>query len=116
MNTSAGHRRARWIPGLIALAALLGIGIVFGAGADLTHPGPHRLNGTDVSAQLALSIQSEEGTSRPPSLSCPKSEPVRTGFTFDCTASGLRSHQVQRVQVTEIDGSGHLHWALVGSP
>ena len=116
MTTAAGRRRARWIPGLIALAALLGIGIVFGAGADLTHPGPHRLTGSDVSAQIALSIQSEQGISRPPSLSCPASEPVRTGFTFECTVSGLPSHQTQRVEVTEIDGSGHLHWALLSSP
>jgi hypothetical protein len=111
-TTAAGRRRARWIPGLIALAALLAIGIVFGAGADLTHPGPHRLSGRDVSDQLALGIQTQKGISTAPLVSCPSSEPVRAGFVFVCTVTGLPSHQAQKVEVTEIDRSGHLRWKL----
>ena len=100
------------IPGLIALAALLAIGIVFGAGGDLTHPGPDRLTGSDVSAQLALGIQTQRGMSTPPVVSCPASEPVRTGFTFECSVTGLPSHQPQKLDVTEIDGRGHLRWKI----
>lgn len=100
------------IPGLIALAVLLAIGIVFGAGGDLTHPGPDRLTGRDISAQLALGIQTQQGISTPPAVSCPASEPVRTGFNFECTVTGLPSHQAQKLDVTEIDGRGHLRWKI----
>ena len=110
--TPAGRRRPRWIPGLIALAALLAIGIVFGAGADLTHPGPDRLSGRDVSAQLALGIQSQQGISTAPLVSCPSSEPVKAGVAFECRVTGLPSRPAQKVEVTEIDGSGHLRWKL----
>ena len=112
MTTAATRRRGRWVPGIIALAALLAIGIVFGAGADLTHPAPHALAGRDVANQVALGIQAEKGLARAPSLNCPSTEPIRAGLTFECTAAGLPSTPSARVVVTEIDNRGHLRWRL----
>lgn len=112
MTTAATRRRGRWVPGIIALAALLAIGIVFGAGADLTHPAPHSLAGRDVANQVGLGIQSEKGLTRAPLLNCPASEPVRAGLTFECTATRLPSASSARVEVTEIDNRGHLRWRL----
>ncbi|HEX4864188.1 MAG TPA: DUF4333 domain-containing protein [Acidimicrobiales bacterium] len=111
MTTAAGRRRGRWVPGIIALAALLAIGIVVGAGADLTHPSPRTLTGRDVASQLALAIQADKGLTQPPRLKCPASEPVRAGLTFQCTATGVQRGPAE-VVVTEIDGRGHLRWSL----
>lgn len=112
MTTAVTRRRGRWVPGIIALAVLLAIGIVFGAGADLTHPAPHTLTGRDVASQLALGIQSEKGLTQAPHLSCPATEPVQAGFIFECTATGLPSTASVRVEITEIDNRGHLRWRL----
>ena len=112
MTTAATRRRGRWVPGIIALAALLAIGIVFGAGGDLTHPAPRTLAGRDVASQVALGIQSEKGLGQAPQLHCPASEPVRVGLTFECTAGGLPSKSSATVEVTEIDNRGHLRWRL----
>jgi hypothetical protein len=99
--------RARWVPGLIALAALLTIGFVVGAGGDLSHPPPKNLSGTDVSAQLAIAIQAERSLRFPPALTCPPSEPIRAGFRFRCHFGDGRP-----IDVVETDGRGHLKWSL----
>jgi hypothetical protein len=101
------------VPGLIALGALLAIGFVVGAGADLSHPSPHSLNGRDVAAQIALGIQAEKGITNLPAVNCPPSEPVRQGLSFRCSVSALPSKAATTVQVTEIDGRGHLRWQPV---
>jgi len=101
------RKRARWVPGLIALAALLAIGIVFGAGGDLSHPPPKTLSGSDVAAQLATGLQALRSTSSPPSVVCPEHEPVRTGLRFQC-----HFDQGKPIDVVEIDDRGHLRWSL----
>ena len=101
------RKRARWIPGLIALAALLAIGFVVGAGGDLSHPAPRSLSGRDVSMQLATGIQAVESRSSPPAVTCPPSEPVRAGLKFQCSYDGGRP-----IDVVEIDSRGHLRWSL----
>ena len=113
MATAAGRRRNRLVPGLIALAALLAIGIIFGAGADLTHPSPHSLSGRDISAQIELGIQTEKGLTNLPAVTCPSSEPVKAGLSFECSVTGVRTAGTSNVEVTEVDGRGHLRWQLV---
>jgi Domain of unknown function (DUF4333) len=100
-------RRGYWIPGLIALAALLAIGLAFGAG-DLNHRSPSTLQGVQVAQQLALAIQAEDGTHAVPDITCPASEPVRAGVQFVCTMAGTGSPRP--IEVSEIDGRGHLRW------
>lgn len=95
------------MPGLIALAALLTIGFVAGAGGDLSHPPPKSLSGSDVSQQLAISIQAARSLSSPPAVTCPAHEPVRAGFGFRCHLGDGRV-----VDVVETDGRGHLRWSL----
>ena len=112
MTAVERRRRGRWVPGMIALGALLAIGIVVGAGADLTHPSPHSLDGNDVASQVALGVQAEKLLEHPPEVHCPSSEPVRTGLTFHCTVTALGSDPSRVVEVTEIDGRGHLRWRL----
>lgn len=115
MSTVAQRRRGRWTPGLIALAALLGIGIFFGAGGDLTHPPPTTLSGTDVASQISLGIQAQRGLASPPAVSCPAHEPVRNGFTFLCTLQAAGTAKAESVDVVEIDGRGHLRWSISGT-
>src|SRR5579875_2331816 len=52
----ARSRRGYFLPGAIALAALLLIGAAVGAG-DLSHPSPRTLRGADVAAQISLGVQ-----------------------------------------------------------
>jgi len=106
-ENAARRRRARWVPGLIALGALLTIGLVAGAGGDLSHPPPKTLTGSDLSAQLAISIQAARSLSSPPSVSCPAHEPLRPGFSFRCHYDGGKT-----IDVVETDGRGHLRWSV----
>jgi hypothetical protein len=103
-------RRGYWLPGLIALVALLGIGLGIGAG-DLNHRSPHTLSGSDVAAQIALALQVQQRSTTPPLVSCPGSEPVRAGWTFTCTLTGRDGPE--RVKVAEVDGRGSLRWSIV---
>lgn len=109
MATEARRRRGYWIPAVIAMTVLLAIAFAAGAG-DLSHPAPRTLNGPDVAAQIATAMQASERSSGPPDVHCPASEPVRSGFTFDCTVA--RSHGNQQIHVTEQDGRGRLGWTL----
>lgn len=102
-------RRGYFLPGFIALAALLAIGLAVGAG-DLSHPAPQTLNGPDVASQIALGVQSQLDESTPPPVSCPAHEPVKAGYRFDCELGGGPAPRT--VAVTEVDGRGRLHWSL----
>jgi len=104
-------RRSRWIPAAIALAVLLTIGFVVGAGGDLTHPAPTSLAGSDVAEQLALSIQAERGLGSPPQIRCPHEEPVEPNLRFRCSEPGGAV-----IYVVETDSRGHLHWSFTGYP
>ena len=95
------------MPALIALAALLAIGFVFGAGGDVSHPAPKTLTGGDVANQIALGIQTLGSKPSPPRVSCPAHEPVRSGVRFRCYYDG--GHPID---VVEIDARGHLRWSL----
>jgi hypothetical protein len=101
------RRRGYWIPGLIALAVLLGIGLALGAG-DLDHGGPTTLAGPAIARNLAGAIQASEGTPSPPTVHCPHSEPARAGLQFVCTATAAGT--TRTVHVTEINGRGGLSW------
>jgi hypothetical protein len=102
-------RRGYLIPGLIAMAVLLAIGVALGAG-DLDHRSTSGLHGSDVAQQLALAIQAQSGLHTPPDVTCPATEPVRQGFRFSCSITGNGSTRV--VDVEETDGRGHLRWQL----
>ena len=114
-------RRGYFLPGAIALGALLLIGGAVGAG-DLAHPAPHTLSGPDMAAEISLGIETAQGLSQPPPVSCPAREPVRDGLQFTCTTAahpasvpGSLPGSVPvsvPVYVTEIDGRGHLRWSL----
>lgn len=109
---AAGARRGRrgyFLPGAIALGALLLIGAAIGAG-DLAHPAPEHLRGSDVASQIALGVQEQRNSATPPKVTCPATEPVRSGYRFDCIldAGGAPA----TVTVTEFNGRGGLHWSL----
>jgi hypothetical protein len=114
METTAEPARAGrkgkgyFLPGLIALAALVGLGLFVGAG-DLDHGAPSRLDGTALASQIALAIQAERNSVAAPHVTCPASEPVRLNFRFDCTLSGGRPTVVH---VTEVDRRGQVRWSL----
>lgn len=91
----------------MALGALLVIGLVFGAGGDLTHPAPKTLSGRDVSSQLAMGIQALDSLPSPPAVTCPATEPVRAGLRFRCYYQGGKP-----IDVVEIDSRGHLRWGI----
>ena len=100
-------RRGYFLPGLIALTVLLAIGVAAGAG-DLEHRPPPSLLGTDVAQELSVGIQAQQGGAEP-TVTCPAREPVRRGLAFTCRTGGPHGRVVQ---VTEVDGRGHLRWSL----
>jgi hypothetical protein len=106
-----GGRRGRgyFLPGFIALVALLLIGLFVGAG-DLSHPADTSLAGSDISSQIALGIQAEESSPILPAVTCPAREPVRKGLRFTCELAGDPGHRF--VDVTEVDNRGAIRWML----
>jgi hypothetical protein len=102
------RRRGYFLPGFIALAVLVAIGVILGAG-DLEHPATSNLTGSEVAAQIALGIQAQQNADRSPSVTCPPREPVRQGLTFRCTLDGPPPRPIY---VTEIDGRGQVRWSL----
>ena len=104
-------RRGYFLPGIMALVALVVIGLLWGAG-DLEHPAATSLTGSDVASQISLGIQTQEGSDRPPAVSCPRREPVRVGHSFDCRVAGSPP---RIVHVSEIDGRGELRWSLASA-
>jgi hypothetical protein len=91
------------------MVVLFAIGLVLGAG-DLQHRSPTTLHGSDVAQEIAFGIQAQEGATAPPVVHCPGAEPVRAGWRFGCTV--VEAGAGRAVQVTEIDGRGHLRWSL----
>jgi hypothetical protein len=106
-------RRGYWVPGFIALAALVIIGLLFGAG-DLSHPAYTSINGPDIEQQISEAMQAEQNSANPPDVSCPRREQVKLGLAFDCTARTPSGQQV--VHVTEIDNRGEIRWSLSPPP
>jgi hypothetical protein len=100
------------VPGFIAMAVLLVIGLAAGAG-DLVHRPPTSLHGADLATQLALGVQAQQGGSRPPAVNCPSTEPVAKGHRFQCTVAG-RDGTRQIIDVVEVDSRGSLQWHLAG--
>jgi hypothetical protein len=101
------RRRGYWIPGLIALAAMLAIGVAFGAG-DLVHSAPSTLHGQDVASEIALAMQARQHLTTAPDVRCPQSEPVRSHLVFECVL--VQGKLQTTITVTEIDNRGHLQW------
>ncbi|MDE3206032.1 MAG: DUF4333 domain-containing protein [Acidobacteriota bacterium] len=97
-----------FLPGVIALIALLLIGLLWGAG-DLLHTADTTLAGPDTADQIALGIQAQQNLAQAPAVTCPAREPVRAGYTFDCTLVG---HPPRTIHVTEIDARGEVRWSL----
>jgi hypothetical protein len=109
---ASSQRRGYFLPGVIALAALLALGAAFGAG-DLQHRGPSILAGRDVAEQLALAMQAQVAAPSAPSISCPSTEPVRKGLVFYCKVAPWRGAGRRELRVTEVDSSGRLSWSVV---
>lgn len=109
-EVSSGRRgKGYFLPGFIALVALLVIGVIFVGAGDLQHPAATELSGSDIGSQIALSIQAQQNTSSPPTVTCPAREPVHQGRTFQCT---LRANPDRAVYVTEVDGRGRIRWSF----
>ena len=102
-------RRGYWIPGLMAMAFLLIIAVAVGAG-DLDHSAPRSLQGPDIASQIALGIQTQQGTARAPDVHCPGKEPVRSGWQFECSVT--QAGGSVPVEVVELDQHGQLSWHL----
>lgn len=106
----AGRRgKGYFLPAIIALVALLAIGLIFVGAGDLQHPAATQLTGADISSQIALAIQTEEGASSVPSVTCPGHEPVQAGHRFQCTLQGRPDRPVY---VTEVDQRGRIRWSF----
>lgn len=110
-TTLARRRRGYFLPGAIALAALLAIGAAIGSG-DLSHPAPRTLTGSEVASQISLGLQAQRNSSQPPRVTCPASEPVRVDLRFQCTLDATAGQPASPVTVTEVDGRGRLRWTL----
>lgn len=110
-RSSGRHGKGYFLPGFIALLALLIIGLSVGAG-DLSHPAPKSLAGSDVASQISLGIQAEQNTHSPPGVTCPASEPVRQGLHFTCTLAASGHTPARAISVTEVDSRGRLSWTL----
>jgi hypothetical protein len=63
---------------------------------------------------LSQAIQAQEGTTTPPHVQCPASEPVRDAYTFTCVL--IRGGQKRSVLVTETSDQGRFTWKLVPAP
>jgi hypothetical protein len=110
----ARGRRGYWLPGAIAMTVLVIIAVAVGAG-DLDHGAPKTLHGADVASEIALGIQAQEAASKAPAVTCPDTEPVRSGLRFECSL--VAAGRSVSVDVVEIDGRGQLRWQLgVGRP
>jgi hypothetical protein len=107
------HRKGYFLPGFIALVALLALGLFSTGGGDLQHPAATKLIGSDIASQIGLGIQVEQNSTTAPSVSCPAEEPVRQGLRFTCTMGATPS---RTVYVTELDGRGQIRWSLTPSP
>jgi hypothetical protein len=102
------RKRGYFIPGIISLLAMVGIGALVNFGG-LDHGSPSRLAGSDVSTFLAQGIQAQQGLSAPPSITCPASEPVHAGLSFTCQWAHDGSDRV--VHVTETT-AGQFRFSL----
>lgn len=106
-------RRGYWVPGIIALVALLAIGLAAGAG-DLDHAAPSVLEGSDVATQIALAVEVQQHRSSQPAVSCPSQEPVRAGLGFQCTI--VLGAATYPIRVVEVDGRGRVQWQIGSVP
>ena len=110
---SRGRRgKGYFLPGFIALIALLIIGLFVGAG-DLAHPAPKSLTGTDVAYQISLGVQAQQNSAAPPAVTCPN-EPVQQGLHFTCRLQPAGGGPSRPVAVTEVDARGRVSWTLGG--
>ncbi|HWE57983.1 MAG TPA: DUF4333 domain-containing protein [Acidimicrobiales bacterium] len=102
-------RRGYFLPGFIAMGALLVIGVLFGAG-DLEHPAARSVVGPDIAGQIAAAIQTVENARTTPDVHCPAREPVQLGLQFECTqGSGATTRPIY---VTETDNRGGVRWSF----
>jgi hypothetical protein len=103
-------RRGYFLPGIIALAFLVVLGVVLGGG-DLQHPASSTVDGPAIAGQIAQAIQAVRNTHDTPVVTCPAREPVRQGLRFQCSANGAGlDHQV--VYVVESGDRGEVQWSL----
>ena len=107
--TSRRRGRGYFLPGAIALTALLAIGVFFVGAGDLQHPAAKELSGPDIASQIALAIQAQQNSATAPTVTCPSREPVRDGLRFECT---LHGRTTRTLYVTEADGRGRISWSL----
>jgi hypothetical protein len=91
------------------MAFLLVIAVAVGAG-DLDHSAPRNLQGADIASQIALGIETQQGTASAPDVHCPKKEPVRSGWQFECSVT--QAGRSVPVDVVELDQHGRLSWHL----
>lgn len=103
-------RRGYFVPGVIALVALVVLGVILGAG-DLAHPADRTVDGPDIAQQISQGMQALNGSGDTPDVTCPAREPVREGLRFECSVTGA-GYRDQTVYVVETDNRGEVRWSL----
>ena len=106
-------KRGYLVPGIIALVVLAALAVIINY-AGLSHPSPHTLSGSDAATLISQGLQSDQGASSPPQISCPAREPIRAGVTFRCTWH-RPGGTLTPVEVTETDGTGNLRFRTLPS-
>jgi hypothetical protein len=104
-GTRRRPKRGYLLPGTIALVvcAVIGVGIDL---AGIQSHAPSNLAGGQVEAFLSQSLQYTHPQASPPQVRCPADEPLRTGYTFDCTlVKDGRSAGLIRVTETSATGT-----------
>jgi hypothetical protein len=106
----AKKRRGYFIPGVIALIAMVVLGVIIGGG-DLEHPAATTIYGPAIESQIANGIEDVRNTNSSVDVTCPAQEPVKQGLRFECTANGGGLTN-RTVYVVETDGRGDTRWSL----
>lgn len=104
----ARPRRGYWVPGLIALAFLVTLSVVFVLVGVVSHVG-RTLPGPVVANDLALDLESGGHT---PAVHCPAEEPRRAGVVFECTADTPGGPR-RTIRVTETSERGGFRYRLL---
>jgi len=106
-------RRGYLGPGIIALVVLAAIGLVINF-VGLSHRSPHTLSGSDAATLISQGLQAQHGGSGRPQVSCPASEPVRSGVRFECSLHEPDGSS-RSIAVTETDRSGDLRFTVLAA-
>jgi hypothetical protein len=89
-------------------------GLLSGAAAVLlvVACGNLTLDDTRLEQVISAGITTQTGVAVT-SVNCPNNRPLKTGDTFDCTATTADGATLT-ITVTQTDDQGNVHWAISG--